>query len=419
MTSHVPQRGETDTRRPSRLLGQGGAPGTFSSRERMLAALSCQPADHPPCCFMQFTALESQCRDQYEMVDRLLAWGLDATVQAPPWLLTVPGDTCDLRGLPVQFHLSVQVREWAEHKPGARYTTLWKEYATPAGTLRTRVSQTEDWPYGDHVPFLDDFVVPRARKPLVTQADDLPVLRYLLQPPSAQVIQEFREQARVAKAFARERGVLVSGGASAGADLAGWLCGLQELIYRAVDDPGLVEELMTLLATWNLERMQVVVEEGIDLWVRRAWYESCDFWSPRLYRRFILPHLREEVALAHAHGARYGYIMTSGVMPLLDLILGAGVDVLIGVDPLKGGADLAVMKQKAQGRLCLWGGVNAALTVERGTPDEVRTAVRQACDTLAPGGGFILAPVDEVDDRSDHAWNNVQAFIDAWKEWGP
>jgi uroporphyrinogen-III decarboxylase len=390
---------------------------SMTSRERMLAALDCREPDHPPCCFMQFTRLESQCRDPFEMVDRLLAWGLDATVQAPPWLLTIPGDTRDLRGLPVQFHPDVQVREWVERKPGAQVPILWKEYQTPAGALKTRITQTEDWPYGDHVPFLDDFIIPRARKPLITQADDLPGLRYLLRPPSAQVIAEYCQQARAAKAFAAERGLLVSGGASAGADMAAWLCGLQEMISRVVDDPGLVEEIMTLLAAWSMERMQVVLDEGVDLWVRRGWYEGSHFWSPRQYWRFILPHLREEVALAHAHGAKYGYIMTSGAMPLLDMILAAGVDVLIGVDPLQGGADLTVMKEKAQGRMCLWGGVNAALTVERGTPEQVRAAVQEACRALAPGGGLILSPVDDVDDPGEQAWSNVQVFVEAWKEY--
>jgi uroporphyrinogen decarboxylase len=109
--------------------------------------------------------------------------------------------------------------------------------------------------------------------------------------------------------------------------------------------------------------------------------------------------------------------MTSGVMPLLDMLLEAGVDVLIGVDPLMGGADLRLMRQKVNGRMCLWGGVNAALTVEKGSPEEVREAVKEALDILAPGHGFILSPVDEVDDPSEHTWNNVQVFIEAWKEW--
>jgi uroporphyrinogen-III decarboxylase len=383
----------------------------------MLRALDCQPVDHPPCCFMQFTALESRCHDQFDMVDQLLAWGLDATIQVAPWLLTIPGDTADLRGLPVQFHPDVQVREWRETKPGERYPTLNKEYLTPAGPLTVQVSKTDDWPYGDHVPFLDDFIIPRSHKPLVTTAEDLPALRYLLAAPSVDVVREFREAAQRARAFAGERGLLLSGGTGAGGDMAGWLCGLQNLIYLTADNPALVEELMRLIAAWNLERMAVVLEEGIDLWVRRGWYESCDFWSPRLYRRFILPHLKEEVALAHSQGVRFGYIMTSGVMPLLDSILEAGVDVLIGVDPLKGGMDLTKIKQQVNGRMCLWGGVNAPIIVEMGSAEEVRAAVREACTILAPGSGFILSPVDEVDSPSEQAWNNVQVLIEAWKEW--
>jgi len=176
----------------------------------MLAALSCQPVDYAPCCFMQFTALEDRCQDQFEMVYRQLAWGLDATIQIPPWLLTVPGDYADLRGLPVCFHPEVQIRELIEHEEGERYATLSKEYITPAGSLSVRVSKTDDWPYGDHIPFVDDFIIPRVRKPLVTSPVDLKALRYLMISPTDDVIQEFREAARQAKAFAREHDILVA-----------------------------------------------------------------------------------------------------------------------------------------------------------------------------------------------------------------
>lgn len=383
----------------------------------MLMALNCQPVDYPPCCFMQFTALEDRCQDQFEMVDRQLAWGLDATVQVPPWLLTVPGDYADLRGLPMCFHPEVQVREWITQEEGERHPTLGKEYITPAGSLSVRVSKTDDWPYGNHIPFLDDFIIPRARKPLITSSFDLERLRYLLMLPTEDVIQEFQEAARRAKAFARERDLLVSGGMGVGADMAGWLCGLQNLIYLTVDDPAFVEELMQLIAAWNLQRMGIVLDTGIDMWVRRGWYESCDFWSPRLYRRFILPHLKQEVELAHSHGVKFGYILTRGAMPLLDMILEAKVDVLIGVDPVMGGVDLRVMKEKAGSRMCLWGGVNGPITVEKDNPEEVRKAVKKALDILAPENGFILSPVDDIDGPSEHAWNNVQVLIEVWKEW--
>ena len=44
-------------------------------------------------------------------------------------------------------------------------------------------NKTEDWVHGDRVPLFDDFVIPRARKRLVTGPQDLPALRHLLTPP--------------------------------------------------------------------------------------------------------------------------------------------------------------------------------------------------------------------------------------------
>jgi len=317
----------------------------------------------------------------------------------------------------VQFHPEVQLREWVEYGEDERYPILGKEYLTPGGPLSLRVRKTDDWPYGDHIPFLDDFIIPRARKPLITVSDDLAGLRYLLVSPTDAVIQDLRSTADRAKDFGWEHDLLVSGGLGVGADMAGWLCGLQELIFLTADQPAFVEELLRLIAGWNLKRMEIVLEVGVDLWVRRGWYENCHFWSPEDYRRFILPHLQAEVKLAHSKNVKFGYIMTSGVMPLLEMIMEAGVDVLIGVDPVQGGVDLRLLKEKVAGQMCLWGGVNGALTVEQGSAGEVRQGVREALDILGPGNGLILSPVDDIEDPSEHAWKNVQGFIRAWKEW--
>jgi uroporphyrinogen decarboxylase len=279
------------------------------------------------------------------------------------------------------------------------------------------VNQTEDWPYADHVPFLDDYLVPRSQKHLITASKDLEALRYLLTPPSADDIRTFREDAQVAKKFADEHGLLVIGGWGVGIEAAGWLCGLQNIIISAIDEPAFVKELAELLYDWNRQRMEVFLDEGVDLFIRRGWYESADFWSPRLYRQFIFPYLKKEVELAHQAGAKFGYIMTSGTMPLLDMLLESGLDVLIGVDPIQGkSTDIVAMKQKIGGQICLWGGVNGFITVERGNKSEIREAVHNAIRTLAPGGGFILSPVDNIRDTSEKTWENVMAMLEAWKE---
>ena len=100
-------------------------------------------------------------------------------------------------------------------------------------------------------------------------------------------------------------------------------------------------------------------------------------------------------------------------MPLLELFAEAGIDVLIGVDPQAW--DMADAKKKLGDKTCLWGGVNGHLTVEQGTPEDVRVEVRQAMEILAPSGGFVLSPVDNVRENTPCAHENVSALIDEWQ----
>ena len=388
----------------------------MSSRERMLCALDCGTPDHVPLSFMIFSALRHRCRDALEFFERQVALGLDTVVELSRLNEAEMADCGDAYGPPVRFGPDVSVREWRQERAGERYPLLHKEYATPDGTLTCVVQQTDDWPYGDHVPFLDDYVEARATKPLVTCVEDLPALRQLLAPPHPDDVARCRELWHEGRRFAAERGLLVSGGWGVGADALAWLCGLERAVLMAIDDPDLFEAILDVVSDWNRPRMELALDVGVDLFVRRAWYEGTDLWSPALFQRFFLPRLREEVRQAHQAGAKFGYILTSGAMAMLDMLMEAGVDVLIGVDPIQGkGTDMAEMKRRTAGHMALWGGVNGFLTVERGTAGGIRDAVRTALGALGPDG-FILSPVDNVRDTSDETWRNTLTMVGAWQE---
>lgn len=391
-------------------------PQAISSRERMLCAITGEAPDYVPLSFMIFSALEQRCSGPWEFFLRQEQLGLDAAVEL--WRLNTDEvkDCGDAPGPPVVFSPEVNVREWREVVPAERYPLLHKEYETPRGTLSCIVQQTEDWPYGDHVPFLDDYIEARATKPLITSFDDLPALRFLLAPPGADRLAHTREVWAEGVRFARDHELLCAGGWGVGGDALAWLCGLQNSVMMAMDQPELLDAILDVLSDWNRWRTELILDMGVDLLVRRAWYEGTDFWSPGLYRRFFFPRLKAEAAMAHQAGAKFGYILTSGTMPLLDMIIEAGVDVLIGVDPVQGKAtDMAEMKRRTKGRLALWGGVNAFITVERGTPEGIRQAVGLALGTVGPDG-FILGPVDNIRDTSPQAWERTMALIEAWKE---
>jgi uroporphyrinogen-III decarboxylase len=252
-------------------------------------------------------------------------------------------------------------------------------------------------------------------KPLITEPSDLEALRFLLQPPAEQDIAAYRRESGATHRFAAQHGVLLAGGWGVALDMANWLCGMQELMMLAVDKPVFVDTLLGMIHAWNVRRMEVVLAGPVDLYIRRAWYEGCDFITPRFYRTHILPRLRVEVALAHDHGARFGYICSSGTVPMLDFYAEAGIDVLIGVDPIQGTyTDMPRMKQRLGQEVALWGGVSAAITVEQGSEQDVREAVRLALHTLGPRG-FILSPVDNLTVDAPRTWQNLAILIDEWQ----
>ena len=389
-------------------------PATMSSRQRMLAALRRQEPDHVPCSFMIFGAVRPLSRDYAETIECQVAMGLDTFVQIPIRPPLWENDYRSLYGMPVSYDPSVRVKEWVERPHGERWPILIKEYHTPAGILRAEVRQTDDWPLGNHIPFLDDYVTPRSRKFIIESDRDVDALRYLLVAPKPAEIAAFQIEAEQAKAQARRHDLLVAGGWGVGADLMGWVYGLQNMIYAVYDRPALMHHMLDLIAGWNQRRMQVVMDAGIDLYIYRAWYENCDFFSPYTWREFVYPHLKEGVDLAHERGILFGYLITASCMPLLDMIAEAGVDVIIGVDPSEW--DMAAVKRKLAGKVCLWGGVNGHLTVEQGTEEAVRQEVRRAISVLAPSGGFILSPVDNVREDAPLSRRNVNALIDEWQK---
>ena len=384
----------------------------------MLRVLDLQVVDHVPCCFMSFSALRGRYGgDRYEVAIAEKRMGLDGMLFIPSAPRAIRPEHPELRGLPVRFHPEVKTKEWREKVEGD-FDILHKEYITPAGSLTTSVRLSDDWPHGDHIPFIDDYQVPRAIKRLVTGPQDLESLWYMLTPPSQEDVAAFQREALHAHEFVLEHDMLLAGGWGVGMDMADWLCGMQDLMVLTMEQPGFIADLLEMLHLWNVARMRVVLSGQVDLYIRRAWYEGCDFVTPRFYRQVILPRLKAEVELAHEHGARFGYICSSGLKPMHDLFLESGIDVLIGIDPIQGThTDMPLIKQELGEHICLWGGVSGAVTVESGTEAEIRRAVREAIATLGPTG-FVLSPVDNITLDRPQTYKNVGILIEEWQKAG-
>ncbi len=392
-----------------------------TSRERMHAALNYADLDYIPCSFMLFYNIYEHCTDEEEFITRQVDLGLDAFVHA--------GHLNHTLHMRANLDSQAKYREWVEKSGDAVY--FCRRIDTPKGPLTSRVRQRSGWPTEDDFPIMKDWIVPRAEEVLVKPEEDLGKLRYLFGSFKDEDIALLREEAEAAKKLADRHGLLLVGGWKGavkpgtqvdpgvmGADALAWLSGYEDVMVLSVTKPDIIKEYLDIIHKWNMRQIEIYLDvTDAELIVRRAWYETTEFWTPTAYRELIAPTVKREAQLVHQAGRKYGYIITSAFVPVLDDILDAGVDVLIGLDPEEGkGTDLAVVKEKfAEKKRAIWGGVSGAVTVEQGTEEQTEKAVVRALRELGWGGGFILSPVDNVREDTSNAWRNTYAFINAWK----
>ncbi len=406
----------------------------MTSRERILAACEGRTVDHPPLTTWCF-GLPAPEHLRWSGNGGPREWWYSLRMEhlhtlTVPWTLE---DDCqrvrawrslgvdDLLDVSVPWSLDPAVRVTEDLVPagsGAAYPVRVREYQTPAGTLRHAVSQTAPEPPGwpvqpDHVPLFEDFNIPRATEHAVSSAADVPLIRHLYAPPDAAQQARFADRLAAVGERARAEGVAVQAWSAFGLDAAVWLTGTESAVLLAMDQPAAFGELVDLIAATDAARTALALASPeVDIVVQRGWYSSTDFWSPALFDRYVVPHLRAMADLVHRHGRKLAYVMTTGVRTLGPRLADAGVDVLYFVDPLMDGLDLAWARDELASRMTLVGGVNA-LSLD-GDPRVLRTAVHQAVATLAPTGRFILHPVDAL--FPDTPWVGVEALIAAWRE---
>jgi len=377
------------------------------SRERMLCAMRGQQPDHVPLWNLwRNLDVPFTYRNQVERAEAVVGLGLDDTLLLqPPLNKTEHYDANRVMGISTRIKRDVL--------PGERYPVLSKEYLTADGSLRQVVRQTEDWPYGDEIRLFSDFNVPRSIEFAVKTVEDLRSLRCILQEPTKAQVRDFRGRAAILRNEAQRLNIVLEGGWSALGDAALWLLGTEALLIEQMDRPDLVEELLEIICQWELKRIELLLEEGVDVIVHSAWYESTNFWSPRTFRKLVKPRLKRLVNLTHQAGSLFSYIITSSWLPIADDLIEVGIDSLVGVDPVQDRVNLEKVKQQRGGKVCLWGGVNGAITLGNGSVEEVSRETRRAIEILAPGGGFVLYPVDQL--VKETPWENILAMIDAWK----
>ena len=250
-------------------------------------------------------------------------------------------------------------------------------------------------------------------EPLVKTIDDVDRIRHLLPDPQTFLNINWREIIEIIG----DRGLLqvhpkmmMSGMTAA--------MGMSEVMVGFYMERDIFDGLLKVYGEYFQKVTRAILEHGAEI-VFVSWHNFgvSAGWSPKIYREAFKPWVKANVDLVHEYGVIYNYFDNGPIMPLLEDVAEVGADIVSTLcPPPVGDVDLAETKRLVGDKLCLNGNVDAIWVVQRGTPEQVRDAVRETIHIGAPGGGFILGNSDCFFDQTPR--ENIDAFFEAAHEFG-
>ena len=206
-----------------------------------------------------------------------------------------------------------------------------------------------------------------------------------------------------------------------------WMTGYEKYYMDMVTNPALcrakMEKILELkMQYWGrvlaeVEEEYVVVSCADDLGGQNGLLVSLD-----MYKELVWPYhkrLFEFLKSTPSKAKVYVFYHNDGaIYETLPLLIEAGVDI---INPWQvncaGMDDTARFKREFGNDLTVWGGsCDTQQVLPFGTPQEVRDETRRRIDDLAPGGGYVFAPIHII--QSGVPVENVMAMWETLQEYG-
>jgi uroporphyrinogen decarboxylase len=183
-------------------------------------------------------------------------------------------------------------------------------------------------------------------------------------------------------------------------DSATLALGVTDSMYLFYDNRPLVEKLMDILLEHQEKVMRAVCDQfGADVALVMVnddiGYNSGLLIRPKMFME-IFPHrMQRLIAPAKEHG-KLVLMHTDGKMDgILPILYDVGINAAHPIEPESN--DLAEVKRKWAGKMCLFGNVHTPL-LAYGTPEAIEAKVREYCLQVAPGGGYVLGSSTSIMD---------------------
>lgn len=191
------------------------------------------------------------------------------------------------------------------------------------------------------------------------------------------------------------------------------LRGLDTFMMDMALDPSFTEELLDRILGIQLVLIRRFIELGVD-----GGYFGDDYgaqksmlFSPKMWRKYIKPRLAQMFAPFREAGLPVILHSDGQIQAILPDLIEIGLTTLNPVQPEV--LEHAWLKQSFGKQLSYYGGISTQTVLPYGSPEDVKKAVQECSQQLAPEGiGLVVAPSHRM--MTDIPLENVDALLDAF-----
>jgi uroporphyrinogen decarboxylase len=198
--------------------------------------------------------------------------------------------------------------------------------------------------------------------------------------------------------------------------LAWELMGLEGFSLALYDSPALVEALINRIGEiiYSMFEYFAQCEQVHILWYSDdIAYANGLLMSPQVLRQYVFPWLQKIGTLAREYDKPFIYHSDGMLWDVMEDIIACGVDALHPIEPKA--MDIVEVKRRYGDRLCLIGNLDVGELLARGTPEEVRAAVRKNIELVGYNGGYCVGSGNSIPEYVQ--FENYLAMLKAAREY--
>jgi uroporphyrinogen decarboxylase len=122
--------------------------------------------------------------------------------------------------------------------------------------------------------------------------------------------------------------------------------------------------------------------------------------SPEIWRKYICPFEHSHINLIKKNTeAIVAHHACGAVRPLIPDYIEMGIEVLNPVQTTADGMDPFELKREFGNDISFWGGIDTQKILPFGSTKEVKEHVRKMIDAFSPGGGYLFATCQNIQDE--------------------